>query len=179
MKNNIIFGVFALIVIALVGYAYMNLKKESPQVACPADAQICSDGSSVLRTGPSCSFAPCPVVKENKYKDDLMVIDSPELNGVVTSPIQITGQAKGTFFYEGSFPILVTDSKGQIIGDGVATAQGAWATESLVPFTATIPYLLPSGSTEKTGTIILQSEDSVTQANPKYRAVPIVFSEAQ
>lgn len=31
----------------------------SPQ-ACTEDAYICPDGSSVGRTGPNCSFAPCP-----------------------------------------------------------------------------------------------------------------------
>lgn len=180
MKNNIIFGVFALVVVAVIGFAYMNFRKETSEVACPADAQICSDGSSVLRTGLSCSFAPCPVVKENKYKDDLLIIDSPELNAVVTSPIQITGEARGTYFYEGSFPIMVTDSKGQIIGDGVATAQTDWATESFVPFTATILYRLPEGSTEKTGAITLQNDNpSGLPENSIRRVVPIVFGEAK
>ncbi len=180
MKNNIIFGVFALIVIALIGFAYFNRTKEAPRVACPSDAQICSDGSSVGRTGPSCTFAPCPEVKENKYKDDLLIIDSPELNAVVTSPIQVTGKAKGTYFYEGSFPIMVTDSKGQIIGNGVATAEGEWATESFVPFTATILYMPPQGDTEKTGKLILQNDNpSGIPENSIQRVVPIVFGEAK
>lgn len=29
-------------------------------VACPADARLCPDGSSVGRQGPDCAFAPCP-----------------------------------------------------------------------------------------------------------------------
>ncbi|HEX7018185.1 MAG TPA: hypothetical protein VF209_04740 [Patescibacteria group bacterium] len=29
-------------------------------IACPMDAKICPDGSSVGRTGPNCEFAPCP-----------------------------------------------------------------------------------------------------------------------
>ena len=28
--------------------------------ACTMEARLCSDGSSVSRTGPSCEFAPCP-----------------------------------------------------------------------------------------------------------------------
>lgn len=39
-------------------------------MACPADAMVCPDGSTVTRTGPNCSFAPCggvacpPVVRQ-------------------------------------------------------------------------------------------------------------------
>jgi hypothetical protein len=29
-------------------------------VACPMDAKVCSDGTSVGRIGPNCEFAPCP-----------------------------------------------------------------------------------------------------------------------
>ncbi len=180
MKNNIIFGVIALIALALVGFAYFNLKNEAVEIACPTDAQMCPDGSSVQRTGPSCTFPECPEKKENKFKDDLIVIDSPELNSAVTSPIQITGQARGTYFYEGSFPILVTDANGQIIGDGIATAQGDWATESFVPFTATVLYLPPQGTIGKNGNIILRnSNPSGLPENSIQRVIPVVLSEVK
>jgi len=34
--------------------------QSSPTLACPTDAKICPDGTSVGRTGPACEFAPCP-----------------------------------------------------------------------------------------------------------------------
>lgn len=34
--------------------------KEGEEVFCTMDAKVCSDGSSVGRTGPDCEFAPCP-----------------------------------------------------------------------------------------------------------------------
>jgi hypothetical protein len=180
MKNNIIFAVFTVAVIVVVGLAYINFKKETPLVACPADAQMCSDGTSVGRTGPSCAFAPCPNVPSNKFEDELLSIDAPELNAVVTSPIQITGRAKGTFFFEGGFPILVTDDHGQIIGDGFATAEGDWATESLVPFTATILYAIPSGNDSKSGQLIFKNDNpSGLPENAIERPMPIVFGEVQ
>jgi hypothetical protein len=180
MKNNIIFGVFALIIVVLIGFAYIHFTKEPLQVACPADAQICSDGSSVGRTGPSCTFAPCPEVTENKYQDETIIIDAPELNNVVTSPVQITGQAKGTYFYEGSFPIMITDSNDQIIGEGTATAEGDWTTESFVPFAATITYVLPQGSTSKEGRLVLQNDNpSGIPENAIRRVVPIIFGEVE
>ncbi len=37
---------------------------EVSEVACPADALLCPDGSAVGRTGPNCTFAPCPFATE-------------------------------------------------------------------------------------------------------------------
>ena len=34
------------------------------QIACPADAKLCPDGSSVSRIAPDCEFAECPEVIE-------------------------------------------------------------------------------------------------------------------
>lgn len=36
------------------------LSQSPAQVACPQDAKICPDGTTVGRTGPACEFAPCP-----------------------------------------------------------------------------------------------------------------------
>jgi hypothetical protein len=33
---------------------------EPEPVACPDDAMVCPDGTAVGRTGPSCTFPPCP-----------------------------------------------------------------------------------------------------------------------
>lgn len=34
--------------------------KSEERVACPMDARLCPDGTAVGRSGPDCSFAPCP-----------------------------------------------------------------------------------------------------------------------
>ncbi len=35
----------------------------SDNVACPADAKLCDDGSSVGRVGPNCDFEECPQIQ--------------------------------------------------------------------------------------------------------------------
>lgn len=35
------------------------------QKACSQEAKVCSDGTSVGRTGPNCEFAPCPAAQNN------------------------------------------------------------------------------------------------------------------
>ncbi len=45
--------------IGIGGYLYVA-NKNTAQKACTMEAKLCSDGSSVGRTGPKCEFAPCP-----------------------------------------------------------------------------------------------------------------------
>ncbi len=50
----------------------------------------------------------------------------------------VRGMARGTWYFEASFPITVVNWDGLIIGEGYATAQGEWMTEEFVPFEGTI-----------------------------------------
>ncbi|MDB5244465.1 MAG: hypothetical protein JWN18_335 [Parcubacteria group bacterium] len=63
MKTTwIIVGVIA---VALIGWfliAHTNKSQTPVAQVCTDEAMICPDGSSVGRTGPNCSFAPCPHV---------------------------------------------------------------------------------------------------------------------
>lgn len=52
-------AVVLLIVLALA-FADKTAGPSPKQFACTMEAKICSDGSSVGRTGPSCAFAECP-----------------------------------------------------------------------------------------------------------------------
>ncbi len=50
----------------LVGTASANeLQKPPPDngLVCPTDTQLCPDGSYISRTGPNCSWAPCPGIR--------------------------------------------------------------------------------------------------------------------
>lgn len=51
-----------LFVVGIAGFLYRNTMERPgivAQEACTLEAKICPDGSSVGRSGPSCSFAPC------------------------------------------------------------------------------------------------------------------------
>jgi len=72
---------------------------------------------------------------------DLIRVTSPQAYASVTSPITITGEARGTWYFEASFPVLLMDGSGKIIAQGVAEAQGDWMTTDFVPFTATLSFV--------------------------------------
>jgi hypothetical protein len=109
-------------------------------------------------------------------KQDLIILESPLPNSTVKNPIQIKGQARGTWFFEGSFPIVVVNWDGLIIGEGFATAQKEWMTENFVPFTATINYNLDPETYSKNGGLILQKDNpSDLPEQDDSLEIPIVF----
>jgi hypothetical protein len=53
-------GIVLIILIGIAGFFYRTVSETTaPEVACTAEARICPDGSSVGRSGPTCSFTPC------------------------------------------------------------------------------------------------------------------------
>lgn len=67
-------------------------------------------------------------------------ITSPKILSKIKSPVFISGQAKGTWFFEASFPVKITDIDGNILGQGPVTAKSDWMTEEEVAFEGTIPF---------------------------------------
>lgn len=54
-------GVLVTIVVIAGGFWYRDaVEHPSQQIACPTDAEVCPDGTSVSRTGLSCTFPQCP-----------------------------------------------------------------------------------------------------------------------
>lgn len=74
---------------------------------------------------------------------DDIVIASPKPDEILGSIIDVSGRARGLWYFEASFPVEVIDSTGAVIGQGIATAQGEWMTEEFVPFTSTITLTTP------------------------------------
>ncbi len=142
-------------------------------VACTMDAKICPDGSAVGRTAPNCEFAPCPPFEAG------VVVGSPLPMSSITSPVTISGTARGNWFFEGSFPISIVNWDGLIIGEGIAQAQGEWMTEDFIPFTATISYTPATGTPYNTGAIILKKDNpSGLPENDASIEIPITFGDA-
>lgn len=82
-------------------------------------------------------------IAEPEYSHDLIVLNSPQPNETITSPMTITGEARGNWYFEASFPIVLTNWDGLIIAEGYATAQDDWMTEDFVPFEATLEFDSP------------------------------------
>jgi hypothetical protein len=95
----------------------------------------------------------------------------------------ITGQARGSWFFEASFPVMLTNWDGLIIAEGIATAKGDWMTMDFVPFTATLSFVTPYANNQPTfmerGTLILQRDNpSGLPENDAALEIPVRFSPA-
>ncbi len=92
---------------------------------------------------------------------DLIQVTSPLASSTITSPITITGEARGTWYFEASFPVVLVDWDGKILAQGTATAQSDWMTTNFVPFTATLTFKIAdiSGQYSNKGTLILKKDN--------------------
>lgn len=91
-------------------------------------------------------------------KADLIRVNSPRPNEIISSPLQITGEARGTWYFEADFPVRLYDSAGRALALGVATAQDDWMTTEFVPFELTLTFDRPE---TQEGFLIFEKDDPV------------------
>jgi len=90
-------------------------------------------------------------------RSGLIVLDSPVPGARVSSPLGIRGRARGTWFFEGDFPVDLLDASGNLIAKGFCTAKGEWMTKDFVPFEGTLSFgkPVPGGR----GTLVLRKDN--------------------
>ena len=81
-------------------------------------------------------------------KENLIQVSNLKSGQFIRSPLTITGQARGTWYFEASFPVQVLDKDGNILAAVPAQTQSDWMTENFVLFKAnfkiTTPYTGPA-----------------------------------
>ncbi len=166
----ILIGVIALGLSGVAGFMLLN-ERQDDEAGCTMEAKICPDGTAVGRSGPDCAFAACPSVPEG---NSAIRITSPETDAVVGSPATIRGEARGSWFFEGSFPVRVVDGNGVNLGTAPAQALGEWMTESFVPFEVVIPFGLPDTAS---GAIVFEKDNpSGLPENADELRIPVRFA---
>jgi hypothetical protein len=149
---------------------YLNLsnliKLKNKKVFCPQDVKLCSDGSFVSRIPPNCEFQMCP-------KEDLIIVENPIAGEEISSPLFISGKARGYWFFEASFPIELVDENNNLIAQTIAQAKGEWMTEDFVPFEATLNFVNPK--TNKGFLIFRKDNPSGLKEHDDELRVPILF----
>lgn len=77
------------------------------------------------------------VIYANASADVIQVV-TPLPGAVVGKQFSVNGSARGTWYFEGSFPIEVDGANGAPIATVVAKASGDWMASEFVPFTASV-----------------------------------------
>jgi len=109
----------------------------------------------------------------NDYSD-LIKMENVKPNQVIKSPFTITGQARGNWFFEASFPIKLVDLSGDVIDQTIATAEGDWMTTDFVQFSANLDFDITT--TTQSAILILHNDNpSGLPENDKEIQIPVVL----
>lgn len=63
-----------------------------------------------------------------------ITVETPFPGAVTGKSFSVVGKARGTWFFEASFPVEVLDKNGNVLVVTPAQAQSEWMTENFVPF---------------------------------------------
>ncbi|MBI4225272.1 MAG: Gmad2 immunoglobulin-like domain-containing protein, partial [Candidatus Sungbacteria bacterium] len=97
-----------------------------------------------------------PIEATRPAGHDLIRVAVPLPDAVVKSPLVVKGEARGTWYFEASFPVRLLDAHGKELGVIPAQAKSEWMTTEFVPFEAVLIFALP---TTKTGTLVLEKDN--------------------
>lgn len=109
---------------------------------------------------------PRPFVSEN------VIIHAPFAGSSVLKKFAVTGEARGVWFFEASFPIQVHDRSGNIVGQGIAQTSANWMTTDFVPYAAEVEVEDYSGPATLA---LLKDNPSGLPENDDSVSIPIVI----
>lgn len=160
-------SIIPLLVLALLGVGCASESAVTVTPATPPTAQVAEK--------PSEPALPAGTFKTKKGSLDRLrnvkLVNT--ANGLVSSPLLVTGEAR-LWYFEGVFPIRLLNESGRIIVSGQAQADDNWMTEEWVPFTAELIFpTQPSGSR---GTLLLMDDNpSGLSENADEVEIPVTF----
>ena len=125
---------------------------------------------------PSLGPIPTPLPSATPDVSELIKVEEPISEELVTSPLMIKGEARGYWFFEASFPVKIYDANGIELGMAVAQAEGEWMTEEFVKFNAILKFEKPS---TETGMLVFKKDNpSDLPENDAELKIPVRFDLA-
>ncbi|MBI1998737.1 MAG: peptidylprolyl isomerase [Parcubacteria group bacterium] len=175
----------AALVIAVGGY-FLFAQKINNGIAITNFEECAQVGNPIMESYPrQCRTADGKTFAEEigniLEKADLIRLDSPQPNEAIGSPLIVRGSARGNWFFEASFPLILTDWDGKIIAESFAQAKSDpatgevnWMTSEFVPFEGTLIFETPSYG-ERGALILKKDNPSGLPENDDALEVPIMF----
>lgn len=171
------FGALLLVIIIVIIAVVAYTRSQTDNVAVKNFTECAEAGYPIMESYPRQCQTPEGVTFTEEIvddKSDLIRLTSPVRNAVVTSPLTVVGEARGNWFFEASFPVVIKDANGKVLGQTPAQAEGEWMTTEFVPFRGTLTFTRP---TTTTGTLELQKDNaSGLPENDDSLIIPIRFS---
>jgi len=176
--RTLIYRIIAILVVMIViGGIWTYLKRSTPEQVTNFE-ECAAAGNPVMESYPR----QCRTTDGARFVEDIgneitktdeIRLNNPRPNQTIQSPLIVEGEAKGYWFFEGSFVIFLLNRDGNVIASTDAEAQGEWMTEEFVPFRAVLEFQMPS---TKVGLLLLQKENpSGLPENDDELVIPVVF----
>ena len=114
------------------------------------------------------------VVDQSKaHPTDLIRIHNPAAGEEINSPLTISGEARGNWFFEASASVELIDAKENFLAEGIMQAQKNWMTKDFVPFEAKITFENPAAAN---GYLVFKKANpSGLPENDKEYRLPVSF----
>ncbi|KKW44760.1 MAG: hypothetical protein UY95_C0018G0005 [Parcubacteria group bacterium GW2011_GWA2_56_7] len=134
-KQNLVFVLaFGVLAILFVIGSFVGFGTSVPQDLSLDSTISPTSEEDKLKEGENAMMVP------SADEHPLIRLTNPRPNERISSPLLITGEARGYWFFEATFPVVLTNWDGLIIAQGYATALDEWMTEDFVPFSATLDF---------------------------------------
>ncbi len=169
--KNLFTGIFIILIIALGAWLLFYNRAQAPA------ENILNMNEVVVPPTPVTPIAPATTTPakdpSNQSGAGQISVAYPLKNDIISSPLNVTGQAKGGWYFEASAPIRIVDANGKILGQSFVQAQGEWMTPNFVPFKGTITFSQPTTST---GYVVFMNDNpSGLPENERSISIPIKF----
>ncbi len=111
----------------------------------------------------------------NASADDI-IVSNPLENSAISSPLTISGQARGTWFFEARADVELLNWDGSQVANGYIETLGPWTTEDFVDFEGSLTFTSPNNTINNTGVLIIKNANPSGDAiRDKSIAIPVQF----
>lgn len=94
------------------------------------------------------------------YSDEI-IVTYPKEGDFISSPLVVTGRARGNWFFEANLPLVLENELMEVIANGHAEAEGEWMTEEFVNFKGMIIFSAPSNTN---GFLVVKKDNPTGEA---------------
>ena len=123
-------------------------------------------------------ISPVPEIQQKNERsmdaiNDLLRVENPLPGQLIASPLEITGEARGYWFFEANATVELLDGNLQTISETYITALSEWMTTDWVPFTGTIVFEKPE--TENGFLVLHKANASGLKEHDMSDTIPVKF----
>ena len=115
------------------------------------------------------------LITYDNASSELITVSNPTPNSVTGKEFTVMGEARGTWYFEASFPIEVRSATGTVIATGIGQPVGGadWMTEEFVPFSAEIE--VPESYIGEATLVLMNDNPSGLPENARSVSIPFTI----